>query len=74
MTTCREVSSLITDYLDGKLGPLQWLRFQLHLLVCPSCRQHLANMRQLVDALGRIPPETEVPLRVVERLRGLAQL
>ena len=73
MTTCRQVSSLITDYLDGKLGPAQWLTFRFHLLVCSSCRQHLVNMRQLVEAMGRIPPETEVPLVVIERLRGLVR-
>ncbi|HEY3353206.1 MAG TPA: zf-HC2 domain-containing protein [Polyangia bacterium] len=53
--TCRELTQLITDYLDGRLGPWRWVSFQLHLGLCRDCRRYLRQMRLTVAALGAIP-------------------
>ena len=56
MPTCERVTSLLTAYEEGALGPFDWLRLKLHLGLCPPCRAFLegfartpALVRQLLD-------------------------
>lgn len=71
MITCRELSRLLTDYFDGEMGPWQRLNIRVHLLLCKDCRIHLVKMRQLIEALARIPDDTSHPPDfVAQLLRG----
>lgn len=59
--TCDELVELITDYLEGSLGPEERARFDKHLVACEPCSIYLKQMRRTVamaGALGRdsIPP------------------
>lgn len=65
--TCRELTEAVTDYLEGSLGFLKWIRFQWHLGMCAGCRAYLRQMRQTIRILGNlpvepIPPETQAEL------------
>jgi anti-sigma factor RsiW len=76
MITCRELTELITDYLEGRLGLGDRLRFQLHLGLCRHCRAYLRQMRATVSALGRLPgegPPPEVEAELLRRFRGWKQ-
>jgi predicted anti-sigma-YlaC factor YlaD len=67
MLTCREVTELVTDYLEGRQTLVQRLRFEMHLGMCRSCRAYLRQMRSTVRALGSLPPDA-VPPDVREEL------
>ncbi|MEW6683376.1 MAG: zf-HC2 domain-containing protein [Nitrospirota bacterium] len=67
--TCKHITEVITDYLEGKLGLVDRLRFQLHLGVCLGCRRYLRQMRQTVHTLGQLPPEPMPPAVRDELLR-----
>ena len=58
---CRELVELVTDYLEGQLGPLERVRFEEHLTDCSGCRTYLEQMRQTLAALGRLPEESLSP-------------
>ena len=55
--SCRELAELISDHLEGRLGFVDRVRFQLHLGICAHCRAYLKQMRGLVRALGALPAE-----------------
>jgi anti-sigma factor RsiW len=55
---CQELVEAITDYLEGTLPLADVERFQAHLGECDGCQRYLAQMRAMVAALGRIPPES----------------
>lgn len=38
MTTCKEVSELLSQGQDRRLGRVEKFRLNLHLLVCRGCR------------------------------------
>lgn len=57
MMTCAELTSLVTDYLEGGLPFWRRVRFQLHLGLCHHCRRYLRQLRRTIGALGRIAPE-----------------
>ena len=56
--TCRELTELVTDYLEGSLRAAEAERFEEHLATCDGCQAYLEQMRVTLRALGRIPEET----------------
>lgn len=58
MPTCRDMSELVTDYLEHALPPRAWLGARWHLVLCGACRVYFAQMRETVGLLGRLPHQT----------------
>lgn len=74
--SCRQLSELITDYLEGKLGFGERLRFQLHLGICRHCRAYLSQLEKTSAALGALPaepPPPEVEAELLRRFQGWKQ-
>lgn len=72
MLTCRDITELITDYIEGRLSLLQRLRFQLHLGMCRHCRAYLRQMKATIWALSILPTEPvppELPGELLRRFR-----
>ena len=74
--TCRELTGLVTDYLEAKLTFGERMRFQLHLGICGNCRAYLRQMRGLVRELRAQgepvelpPPPAQVQAELVARFR-----
>ncbi len=68
MTTCRDVSELVTDYLDHALPLRRRLSVRIHLLRCAACRNYLEQLRKTVRLLSRHPvaaPSPELEDRLV---------
>jgi anti-sigma factor RsiW len=59
--TCRELTELVTDYLEGKLARQDRTRFEMHLCFCDSCVTYLEQMRQVLRATGGIAEESIAP-------------
>jgi len=53
--TCKELTELITDYLEETLSPTERIRFEEHLSVCPGCVSYLDQMRLTIQAVGSKP-------------------
>jgi predicted anti-sigma-YlaC factor YlaD len=58
---CQELVELVTDYLEGRLAPVEQFRFEAHLALCRGCRTYLEQMRQTVRALGTLSEESIDP-------------
>lgn len=67
MLTCRELTELVTDYVEGRLSLGQRLRFELHIGLCSHCRAYLRQMKHTIQALGKLPEES-VPPEAMNRL------
>jgi anti-sigma factor RsiW len=59
--TCREVVSIVTDYLEGALSPTDAARVEAHLAGCDGCATYLEQMRQTIALLGRLPEDSLSP-------------
>lgn len=53
--TCAELVELVTDYLEGVLGPEEVRRFNDHLATCDCCEAHVAQIRTTIYAAARLP-------------------
>jgi anti-sigma factor RsiW len=58
---CQQAVELVTDYLEGRLPRRQHRRFEAHLRSCPHCTAYFAQIRTMIDALGRVEPEALDP-------------
>ena len=60
-----------SEYLDGELAPDGRRRVERHTSVCPQCRELIASLRRMLDALPALgaQPRPSVAEGVVERLR-----
>ncbi|MGH9139272.1 MAG: anti-sigma factor family protein [Acidimicrobiales bacterium] len=67
---CRNAVELMTDYLEGALSARETARLEAHLVDCPHCTEHLAQLRATIATIGRIEPE-DLPPEAVEDLVGL---
>lgn len=73
MMTCKELTELVTDYLESKLSFLDRVRFQFHIGLCLGCRAYLRQMRQTTRVLGALPAEPippDVRKALLERFRN----
>ena len=46
----------MSEHLDGELAPRGHARVERHMRHCPECAQLLAELRTIVQGLGRLPP------------------
>ena len=65
--TCKELTELITDYLEERLSPVDRIRFHQHLSVCIACVTYVEQMRATIKALNSrpavdIPPDIQSTL------------
>lgn len=73
MLACREVTELVTDYVEGRLSTWDRIRFRLHVSMCRHCREYVREMRtvtRLAGAAAAEPPSPEVEAALVERFRS----
>lgn len=61
MLTCREMTELVTDYMEGRLPLRQRFRFQMHVGLCGHCRTYLRQTKRAVRLLADLPPEPMPP-------------
>jgi predicted anti-sigma-YlaC factor YlaD len=59
--TCRELVELVTDYLEGVLPESERARFAEHIDCCGWCLKYTAQMRETVQVVGHVEPETVPP-------------
>lgn len=65
--SCQELVELVTEYLEGTLPAADRQRFEDHLMGCEGCRRYLAQMGQVIGALGKLS-EADIPEQAREDL------
>lgn len=77
MMSCRHASRMLSDAMERRLAPTEWLKLRLHLAVCGMCRAYAGDLRILKAALGRLhdrPLAPEAGLSEQDRAQMLARL
>lgn len=76
MLSCRDITEIVTDYLEGRLSFSNRMRFHMHVGMCGPCRAYLRQVRQTVKVLGRLPSDPipgEVRQELLKRFQGWKQ-
>lgn len=56
LLTCRQLTLVSTDYLEGCLPLSLRLQAAFHLSWCRPCQAFMAQLRQTIVVLGQLPP------------------
>ena len=59
MVTCIELIAFLDAYVDEDLDASTRTSFDMHLLVCPSCRAYLATYRETIELVRRAAEREE---------------
>ena len=54
---CVEFVEVVTDYLEGAMAPSDRARLERHLSACAGCTRYLAQIRAIIDLVGRLGEE-----------------
>ena len=57
--TCIELIAFLDSYVDNELDAETRNGFDLHLLVCPSCRAYLASYQETIDLVRGVAEKEE---------------
>jgi anti-sigma factor RsiW len=52
--TCQELVELVSDYVEGALGPQDARRFERHVDGCSGCAAYLAQLRETIRLTGTL--------------------
>jgi hypothetical protein len=64
---CKEIVELVSDYVEGALGPDEREAVEMHLNLCDGCTDYLRQLRMSIELTGTLPvgafpPELEEEL------------
>jgi anti-sigma factor RsiW len=72
--TCEEVLALLSDYLDGDLGPERLATVEEHLHACENCTRFGGQFRATLAALREhLRSASPLPDGLRERLRAIVR-
>lgn len=57
MLSCRDITELVTDFLEGRMSLADRVRFHFHVGMCKPCRAYLQQMKLTIATLGQLPDE-----------------
>ncbi len=72
MLVCRDVTELVTDFVEGRMSFWDRARFRLHIGMCRHCREYVRQMQKTAGLLGEAPPErpsAEVEAELLRRFK-----
>ena len=55
--TCKELTEVLTDYLEGTMSPEDRARFDAHLEICDGCVTYVDQMRQVIRTVRELRPD-----------------
>jgi anti-sigma factor RsiW len=58
---CQELVELVTAYFDGGLTRRDTRRFEAHIRGCEHCTTYVEQMRETIEATGRLTEEDIAP-------------
>jgi predicted anti-sigma-YlaC factor YlaD len=59
--TCKELVEIVTDYLEGRMGPERRLLFEEHVAFCSWCQTYLDQMRETIRLSGTLTEDDLSP-------------
>ena len=52
--TCQELVERVTDYLEGRLAPLEVEQLKAHLQHCDGCTEYIEQMRATIKVTAAV--------------------
>ena len=64
MVNCKDITELLTEYLEGEMSFGERMQVRAHLMMCGPCKLYADQLQLSIDSCGRLPqPEVDEQLR-----------
>lgn len=75
MLTCREMSELGSEIIDGHLRLRTRWAVMMHLRMCPRCKMYIKQLKLTSEVLQNMPFKDDAtdPLAIIKKLQGPEQ-
>ena len=73
LPTCRKMTDVLSDDLDGLLSPEQLELFERHLALCPTCAAYVESLRGTKRLAMEALKSDEVPPEVTAMVGALLE-
>jgi len=57
MLSCKELTEILTEYMEGSMPFSQRAALRFHLMMCEHCRAYVRQTKMTMKALGKLPVE-----------------
>ena len=71
--TCKELTEVLTDYLEGTMALEDRAALEAHLALCEGCATYVEQMRQVIATVHELRPdhvEATAPHDLLEAFRA----
>ena len=71
--TCKELTEVLTDYLEGAMAPEDRAALETHLVLCDGCTTYVEQMRQVIRTVHELrvdDVEATAPDSLLEAFRA----
>lgn len=60
MLNCKDITDLLTEYLEGQMSLADRMQVKMHLAMCGHCQRYVDQLKLTIDSCGGIPePEVD---------------
>lgn len=66
---CDRISELVSRSLDERLGRVERLAYQSHMVYCSACRRYRRHLLVIREAMGHASESAGMPGEVRDRIR-----
>lgn len=75
MLTCREMSELGSEIIDGHLKLRTRWAVMMHLRMCPRCKMYIKQLKLTSEVLQNMPfnDDATAPQAIIKKLQGPEQ-
>ncbi|MFT5432302.1 MAG: putative anti-sigma-YlaC factor YlaD [Myxococcota bacterium] len=70
MLTCRELTDVVTAYLEGRLPAWTRMGIWMHIQMCSHCRRYFRQIDKIRLETGKMPP-LEMPADVAHSMNDI---
>lgn len=56
MVSCKDITELLTEYLEGEMSFGERMQIRAHLMMCCACQRYVEQLKLCVDSCGHLPP------------------
>jgi mycothiol system anti-sigma-R factor len=71
MANCNDTIAKLYEYLDRELNLEERREVEMHLALCPPCRDHFRFEYNILSVIGERCRETAAPAELVARVRKM---
>ena len=71
--TCKELTEVLTDYLEGTMALEDRATLEVHIALCEGCATYVEQMRQVIRTVHELRPdevEATAPDSLLEAFRA----